>query len=91
MTNVHTLQSGSKTHVHTFQQFAKFFKKNCQICVIVVFNITSSSTRDLTRFFGICDVEKALLTFPPHSILSFYPYRLTVLCSMYPFNTDTKT
>ena len=30
----------------------------------------SSSTRDLTRFFGICDVEKAILTFPPHSILS---------------------
>ena len=27
-------------------------------------------TRDLTRFFGICDVEKAILTFPPHSILS---------------------
>ena len=30
----------------------------------------SSSTCDLTRFFGICDVEKAILTFPPHSILS---------------------
>ena len=32
----------------------------------------SSSTRDLTRFFGICDVEKAKLTFPPHSILSMF-------------------
>ena len=30
----------------------------------------SSLTRDLTRFFGICDVEKPILTFPPHSILS---------------------
>ena len=38
MTNVHTLQSDSKTHVHTLQQFDKFFKKNCQICVIVIFN-----------------------------------------------------
>ena len=30
----------------------------------------SSPTRDLTRFFGICDLEKPILTFPPHSILS---------------------
>ena len=27
MTNVHTLQSESKTHVHTLQQFDEFFKK----------------------------------------------------------------
>ena len=85
MTNVHTLQSDSKTHVHTLQQFDKFFKKICQICVIVVFNNVNtvrsemwvcffpnhlSSTCDLTRFFGICDLEKPILTFPPHSILS---------------------
>ena len=38
MTNVHTLQSDSKSHVHTVQQFDNFFNKNCQICVIVVFN-----------------------------------------------------
>ena len=40
----------------------------------------SSSTRDLTRFFGICDVEKAILTFPPHSILSmfFFKYKCTL-------------
>ena len=29
-----------------------------------------SSTRDLTRCFGICDLEKPILTFPPLSILS---------------------
>ena len=34
----------------------------------------SSSTLDLTRFFGICDVEK--LTFPPYSILSLLWYSL---------------
>ena len=33
----------------------------------------SSSIRDLTRFFGICDVEKAILTFPPQSILTPTP------------------
>ena len=38
MTNVHTLQNESKTHVHTLQQFDDFFKKKWQICVIVVFN-----------------------------------------------------
>jgi len=38
MSHVHTLQSDSKTHVHTLQRFDEFFKKNCQICVIVVFN-----------------------------------------------------
>ena len=27
MINVHTLQSESKTHVHTLQQFDDFFKK----------------------------------------------------------------
>ena len=31
----------------------------------------SSLTRDLTRFLGICDVEKAILPFSPHSIRSF--------------------
>ena len=34
----HTLQSDSKTHVHTLQRFDELFKKKCQICVIVVFN-----------------------------------------------------
>ena len=29
-----------------------------------------SKTSNLTRFFGICDLEKPILTFPPHSILS---------------------
>ena len=46
----------------------------------------SSSTRDLTRFFGICDVEKAILTFPPHSILSLHRQtektHLGALCSL---------
>ena len=32
----------------------------------------SFSTRDLTRFFGICDLENPILTFPPHIILSFF-------------------
>ena len=49
----------------------------------------SSSTRDLTRFFGICDLEKPILTFPPHSILSF-PISLYIvivnLCMFY-FNS----
>ena len=93
MSHVHTLQSDSKTHVHTLQQFDEFFKKIKSAllqfltmwilwdrkCEYGFFHIThaknssnhSSSTRDLTRFFGICDVEKAILTFPPHSILSF--------------------
>jgi len=38
MSHVHTLQSDSKTHVDTLQRFDEFFKKICQICVIVVFN-----------------------------------------------------
>ena len=43
----------------------------------------SSSTRDLTRFLGICDVEKPILTFPPHSILSLLTWHLSVLCKKY--------
>ena len=97
MIHVDTLQSDSKIHVQRLQRFDEFFKKNCQICIVVVFNnvntvrsemwvlffhIThtknssnhSSSTCDLTRFFGICDVEKSILTFPPHSILSIFDF-----------------
>ena len=49
-------------------------------CDYWVFHIThakkglpnhSSSTRDLKDFFSICDVENTILTYPPHSILSF--------------------
>ena len=50
-------------------------------CDYWVFHIThakkglpnhSSSTRDLKDFFSICDVENTILTYPPHSILSFF-------------------
>ena len=49
-------------------------------CDYWVFHIThakkglpnhSSSTRDLKDFFSICDVENTILTYPPHTILSF--------------------
>ena len=33
----------------------------------------SSATRDLTRFFGICDVEKAILTVFSQYPLIVYP------------------
>ena len=56
MTNVHTLQSESKTHVHTLQQFDKFFKKKCQICVIVVFNNVNTVRSEMW-----------VLVFPHHS------------------------
>jgi len=36
-------------------------------------------TRDLTRSFGICNVEKAILTFPLHIFLSLqiFPHCIT--------------
>ena len=52
-------------------------------CDYWVFHIThakkglpnhSSSTRDLKDFFSICDVENTILTYPPHSILSFLSF-----------------
>ena len=56
MSHVHTLQSDSKTHVHTLQWFDKFFKKNCHICVIVVFyNVNTVRS------------EMWVLVFPHHS------------------------
>jgi hypothetical protein len=36
----------------------------------------ASFTHDLTRLFGICDLEKLILTFPPHGILSLYISRV---------------
>ena len=57
MTNVHTLQSESKTHVHNLQRFDEFFKKkNCQICVIVVFNNVNTVRSEMW-----------VLVFPHHS------------------------
>lgn len=31
---------------------------------------------NLTRLFGICDLEKPILTFPPHSILSIQTFKI---------------
>ena len=56
MSHVHTLQSDSKTHVHTLQRFDEFFKKNCQICVIVVFNNVNTVRSEMW-----------VLVFPHHS------------------------
>ena len=41
---------------------------------------------DLTRFFGICDVEKAIVTFPPYSVLSILtptPLEWTIMDILY--------
>ena len=66
----------------TLLLFDKFFLHICAFAVLYNVNTVRSemwvwffpnhlsSTRDLTRFFGICDLEKPILTFPSHSILS---------------------
>ena len=64
--------------LHAYLQFSTMWILWDWKCDYGFFQIThaknssnpSSSTRDLTRFFGICDLEKPILTFPPHSILS---------------------
>ena len=59
-------------------------------CDYWVFHIThakkglpnhSSSTRDLKDFFSICDVENAILIYPPHSILSLL--KTTILAKLW--------
>ena len=78
MTNVHTLQSDSKTHVHTLQQFDKFFKKKGQICVIVVFNNVNTVRSEMW-----------VLVFPHHScqkILSNHESKTSDLTLTFPFN-----
>ena len=48
-----------------------FPNQSCQHCFYksLVFD-------NLTRFFGICDLEKPILTFPPHSILSIQTFKI---------------
>ena len=69
MINVHTLQSDSKTHVHTLQQFHNFFKTNCQICVIVVFNndalLARGSKGNVTILWG--GPHGIMFSLPSHS------------------------
>ena len=48
-----------------------FPNQSCQNCFYksLVFD-------NLTGFFGICDLEKPILTFPPHSILSIQTFKI---------------
>ena len=48
-----------------------FPNQSCQNCFYksLVFD-------NLTRLFGICDLEKPILTFPPHSILSIQTFKI---------------
>ena len=48
-----------------------FPNQSCQNCFYksLVFD-------NLTRFFGNCDLEKPILTFPPHSILSIQTFKI---------------